>query len=472
MSKAKQRGSQIKISKRSTQVYDNSRQGMVPTPGFVLDEICRTNKEFLPKHQVPSCFIRPITFEWVNKLKQTSMMTIWDLWSQALQPYRTKRIINKKYPEHTQLMKKNDIDDLMGLFEKETGGVLINAEPSIVKAFVKKHIKKVFKLIAGNLPFGHHTDTQGQYVCWRILYLNFFMLCEEEGLLIEIIPISLFNSFGSQTTSKLYNLILPKLEILDCDTNSFFKKVGNEPGIKMCTITVNMKKKNDVVKVRKDGVWHTVKHDELLYFLHPDFKVTEKIAGNFKKLPQIKDVYICDVRQNIGKFSDGVPASKTASIKEGFASKQKTKTHVIPYYYSSITTLYTTQQIADKHYNTTRGTGKIVFNYNGHFSQFGKEKHYMPYTTDAVGKCAEGIEVKNNIEYENVLNSYNRKLPLYFVKKIKGSNEFNGGLYLLPWFDHCKQSAISDKEWYDSCPNLNAEDIKTIEDWYDNEYKK
>lgn len=200
--------------------------------------------------------------------------------------------------------------------------------------------------------------------------------------------------------------------------------------------------------------------------------MTEKIAGNFKKLPQIKDVYICDVRQNIGKFSDGVPASKTASIKEGFASKQKTKTHVIPYYYSSITTLYTTQQIADKHYNTTRGTGKIVFNYNGHFSQFGKEKHYMPYTTDAVGKCAEGIEVKNNIEYENVLNSYNRKLPLYFVKKIKGSNEFNGGLYLLPWFDHCKQSAISDKEWYDSCPNLNAEDIKTIEDWYDNEYKK
>ena len=472
MSKGKQRNSQNKISKKATEIYDNSRTGMVPTSELVVNEIVKINQDFLPAQQVSSCFMRPITFGWVNKLKQTLDMTVWDLWSQPLQPYRTRKILNNNYPGCTQLMTKNNLDDLMDLFEKETGKVLINSEPEIVKAFVKKHIKKVFKLIAGNLPFGHHTDTQGQYICWKILYLNLFMLCEKEGLLIEIIPYSLFNSFGSQTTSKLFKLILPKLEILDCDTNSFFKKAGNEPGIQMCTITVNMKKKNDTVKVRKDGNWHTIKHKDLLYFLHPDFKVTEKIAKEFTNLPQIKDVYITDVRQNIGKFSDGIPASKKASIKEGFSSTQKTSTHNMPYYYSSITTLYTTNEIASKHYNKTQGISKIVFNYNGHFSQYGKETKYMPYTINPIGKCAEGIEVKNKKEYKNVLDTYNRKLPLYFLEKIKGSNAFNGGLYLLPWFEGCKQLAISDKEWYDSCPSLSLDDIKVIEDWYENEYKK
>jgi hypothetical protein len=44
-------------------------------------------------------------------------------------------------------------------------------------------------------------------------------------------------------------------------------------------------------------------------------------------------------------------------------------------------------------------------------------------------------------------------------------------MYLLPWFENCKKSVITDNDWY-TLAGLDAAEIEIIEKWYKESYEK
>lgn len=461
-----------KLNGSASETYTDSSSGMIPTDIQIVQSLLEPVRSFFPKDPMaPVLIMRPLSFDWAKELIYKNV-TIWSFWVKNLLNHRTEKIAKSLFGNTMQMMTRTDYDNHVDSFKKITGKALKNASPEDVKKYVNKHIKRVFKLITGNLPFGHHTDTQGQYICWPILYLNFFMLDQEDGVMTEIVPISLFNPFKTSIIEKLYNLILPHLEYLDLDTNAYFKKAGNEPGITMCAFTINMAKKDDIVRVRRYGKTHLIKHNDLMTFLYPDYILLTKVQKAFN-LSEVKckDIYVSDVRQNIGKIDD-LYASKRAMIKNDQASDKYSSKFTEQFYYSSVTKLWTTPEIKNKLYNKTTGQLKVVFNYNGHMCQFNKEKKYMPIDHLPIGKCAEGIPVKDIWQGDNVRTTYTRKLPLWFSETIKGpSNKYNGALYLLPWFPDCVHTALTHDDWYDAF-DIKLDERKVIDAWYKKYTKK
>lgn len=481
--KSLQKRQQARLNGTAKSTYSDPNQGLVITEVNTVRKIIEPVKDFLPKNKnAKTMYMRPLSFGWADELGYKKNVSIWSCWAKRLKDISTKRMAQERFGENINMLTRTSIDDYTEQFKKETGKALINAKPAEIEKYVEKYIGNNFELITGNLPFGHDSDTQGQYICWPILLLNFFMLDKSKGVMIEIIPASLFAGFQSGVLKRIYDLILPKLEFLDMDVNLFFKQAGNAPGISMVAFTVNMSKTDKIVKVRRNGEIFEVEHSKLKEFLDVDYTLLKKIESSFSKTTQLKDIFICDVLQTAGKHSGGEPCSQGAMKKAGIISVKKdpkTKKYIPdpalgltePFYYSSPTILYTSPAMISKYYSKTTGKLTVKFNYSGYLSSFGKDNYYMPIDKIPVGKCVEGIEVANLQQGENVRTCYTRKLPLFFCEGIKGNNAYNGGLYLLPWFNNCKDSIITDKDWYDLA-GLEPDEVEIIEKWYKEIYEK
>jgi hypothetical protein len=481
--KSLQKRQQARLNGSAKGTYSDPNQGLVITGVNTVTKIIEPVKEFLPKNKnAKVMYVRPLSFSWAEVLKYTTNVSIWSMWAKRLKDLSTRRMAQERFGENVNMLTRANVNEHVDKFRKETGKALVNAKPQEIEDYVKKYIGNMFALIVGNLPFGHDSDTQGQYICWPILLLNFFMLDKLKGVMIEIIPASLFAGFQSGVLKRIYDLILPKLEFLDMDVNEFFKQAGNAPGISMVAFTVRMSKTDSVVKVRRNGKIFEVEHSKLKEFLDVDYTLLKKIEACFSKTTQLRDIFICDVLQTAGKHSGGEPCSQGAMKKAGIISLKKdseTKKYVPdiklgltePFYYSSPTVLYTSSDMISKYYSKTTGKLTVKFNYSGYLSSFGKDAYYMPIDTIPVGKCVEGVEVANVTQGLNVRTCYTRKLPLFFCEGIKGNNAYNGGMYLLPWFENCKKSVITDNDWY-TLAGLDAAEIEIIEKWYKESYEK
>jgi hypothetical protein len=481
--KSLQKRQQARLNGSAKGTYSDPNQGLVITDVNTVTKIIEPVKEFLPKNKnAKVMYMRPLSFSWADRLGYKNNVSVWSGWFKRLKDLSTKRLAQERFGENINMLTRATVEEHKDRFQKEMGKALVNAKPEEIEKYVKKYIVNNFELIAGNLPFGHNSETQGQYICWPILLLNFFMLDKLKGVMIEIIPASLFAGFQSSVLKRIYNLILPKLEFLDMDVNEFFKQAGNAPGISMVAFTVRMSKTDSIVKVRRNGKIYDVEHSKLKEFLDVDYTLLKKIESSFAKTKQLKDVFICDVLQTAGKHSGGEPCSQGAMKKAGIVSLKKdaeSKKYIPdnelgltePFYYSSPTLMYTSPDIISKYYTKTKGKITVKFNYSGYLSSFGKDEYYMPIDTIPVGKCVEGIEVANLKQGKNVRTSYTRKLPLFFCEGIKGNNAYNGGMYLLPWFEDCKKSAITDEDWY-TLAGLESGEIEIIEKWYKESYEK
>lgn len=481
--KSLQKRQQARLNGSAKGTYSDPNQGLVITDVNTVIKIIEPVKEFLPKNKnAKVMYMRPLSFSWAEELKYVTNVSVWSMWAKRLKDLSTKRIAQERFGENVNMLTRVTVEEHKDRFQQEMGKALVNANPQEIEFYVKKHIGNMFELIVGNLPFGHNSDTQGQYICWPIVLLNFFMLDKLKGVMIEIIPASLFAGFQSGVLTRIYNLILPKLEFLDMDVNEFFKQAGNAPGIAMVAFTVRMSKTDSIVKVRRNGKIYDVEHSKLKEFLDVDYTLLKKIESAFANTTQLTDIFICDVLQTAGKHSGGEPCSQGAMKKAGIVSIKKdpeTKKFIPdtelgltePFYYSSPTVMYTSSNIISKYYTKTKGKMTVKFNYSGYLSSFGKDEYYMPIDTIPVGKCVEGIEVANLKQGKNVRTCYTRKLPLFFCEGIKGNNAYNGGMYLLPWFDDCKKSVITDTDWY-KLAGLESDEIEIIENWYKECYEK
>ena len=481
--KSLQKRQQARLNGSAKGTYSDPNQGLVITDVNTVTKIIEPVKEFLPKNKnAKVMYMRPLSFSWADVLGYKENASVWSMWAKRLKDLSTKRMAQERFGENVNMLTRVNVNEHIDKFRKETGKALVNAKHEEIEQYVKKHISNNFELITGNLPFGHNSDTQGQYICWPILLLNFFMLDKLKGVMIEIIPASLFAGFQSGVLKRIYNLILPKLEFLDMDVNEFFKQAGNAPGISMVAFTVRMSKTDSIVKVRRNGKIYEVEHRKLKEFLDVDYTLLKKIESAFANTTQLKDIFICDVLQTAGKHSGGEPCSQGAMKKAGIVSLRKdpkSKKYIPdtelgltePFYYSSPTVMYTSLDIISKYYTKTKDKITVKFNYSGYLSSFGKDEYYMPIDTIPVGKCVEGIEVASLKQGKNVRSCYTRKLPLFFCEGIKGNNAYNGGMYLLPWFEDCKKSSITDEDWY-KLAGLESNEIEIIEKWYKESYEK
>ena len=480
--KSLQKRQQARLNGSIKSTYSDSTQGMVITDINTITRIVEPVKNYLPKDKnTKTLYMRPLSFGWPEVLGYKNAW-IWSMWAKRLKDLSTKRKAQTIFGENVNMLTRTKVEEHMDRFQQEVGKALVNANPQEIEEYVKKHIRNFFELIVGNLPFGHESDTQGQYICWPILLLNFFMLDKLKGVMLEIIPASLFSGFQTKKLKRIYDIILPKLEFLDMDVNSFFKEAGNSPGISMVAITVRVAKTDSIVKVRRNGVITEIEHSKLKEFLDDDYTLLKKIENTFAKTTSLKNIFICDVLQSAGKLSDGGPSSKGAMVKAGIVSLKKdpnTKKFIPdlelgltePFYYSSPTVMYTSSDMISNHYSKTKGKLTVKFNYSGYLSSYGKDDYYMPIDTLPIGKCVEGVEVNNVKQGLNVRTCYTRKLPLFFCNGIKGNNAFNAGMYLLPWFEDCKKSIITDTDWY-TLAGLESDEIEVIEKWYKESYEK
>ena len=481
--KSLQKRQQARLNGAAKGTYADPNQGLVITDVNTVTKIIEPVNEFLPKNKnAKVMYIRPLSFGWADVLGYKKNVSVWSGWAKRLKDLSTKRMAQERFGENVNMLTRANVKEHENQFQKEYKKALVNANPQEIESYVKKYIGNMIELIVGNLPFGHDSDTQGQYICWPILLLNFFMLDKLKGVMIEIIPASLFAGFQTKKLKRIYDIILPKLEFLDMDVNEFFKQAGNEPGISMVAFTVRMSKTDSVVKVRRNGKIFEVDHSELKEFLDDDYTLLKKIEKTFANTLSLKTIFICDVLQTAGTLSDGGPSSKRAMEKARIVSLKKdpkTKKFIPdtelgltePFYYSSPTVMYTSPDMISKHYSKTAGKLTVKFNYSGYLSSFGKDAYYMPIDTIPIGKCVEGVEVANVKQGLNVRTCYTRKLPLFFCEGIKGNNAYNGGMYLLPWFENCKKSVITDNDWY-TLAGLDAAEIEIIEKWYKESYEK
>ena len=481
--KSLQKRQQARLNGSANSTYSDPNQGLVITDVNTVRKIIDPIREWLPKDKnAKVMYMRPLSFSWAEVLEYITNVSVWSMWAKRLKDLSTKRIAQERFGENVNMLTRVNVEEHKDRFQQEVGKALVNAKPHEIEQYVKKHIGNLFELIVGNLPFGHDSNTQGQYICWPILLLNFFMLDKLKGVMIEIIPASLFAGFQSGVLKRIYNLILPKLEFLDMDVNEYFKQAGNAPGISMVAFTVRMSKTDSIVKVKRNGKIYDVEHSKLKEFLDVDYTLLKKIESAFANTTQLKDIFICDVLQTAGKHSGGEPCSQGAMKKAGIVSLKKdseTKKFIPdnelgltePFYYSSPTVMYTSPSIISKYYSKTKDKLTVKFNYSGYLSSFNKDEYYMPIDTIPVGKCVEGVEVSNLEQGLNVRTSYTRKLPLFFCEGIKGNNAYNGGMYLLPWFEDCKKTVITDEDWY-ALAGLQSEEIEIIEKWYKESYEK
>lgn len=480
--KSLQKKQQERLNGSANGIYSDPNQGLVITSVNTVTRIIDPVKDFLPKNKdARTLYMRPLSFGWVEVLGYLNA-SIWSMWSKRLKDLSTRRIAQQRFGENVNMLTRANVEEHTDNFKKVTGKALINADPKEIEDYVKKNIKQFFELIVGNLPFGHTSDTQGQYIFRPILLLNFFMLDKLKGVMIEIIPASLFTGFQSGALNRIYNIILPKLEFLDMDVNSFFKEAGNAPGISMVAFTVRMSKTDTIVRVRRNGVIYEVEHSRLKEFLDKDYTLLRKIEQCFSKKTQLKDIFICDVLQTAGKHAGGEPCSLSAMKKAGTISLKKdpvTKKYIPdfekgltePVYYSSPTLLFISPEMISKYYSKTKDKLTVKFNYSGYLSSFRKDEYYMPIDTLPIGKCVEGIEVDNKEQGINVRTCYTRKLPLFFCDGIKGNNAYNSGMYLLPWIENCKTEAVTDQDWY-QLVDLDDNEIGILENWYEESYEK
>ncbi len=481
--KSLQKRQQARLNGSAKSTYSDPNQGMVITDVDTVRKIIEPIKWLLPDNKnAKTMYMRPLSFSWAEVLGYIQNVSIWSMWAKRLKDLSTRRMVQERFGENVNMLTRANVKEHENQFQKEYKKALVNAKPQEIEDYVKKYLGNMFALIVGNLPFGHDSNTQGQYICWPILLLNFFMLDKIKGVMIEIIPASLFAGFQSGVLKRIYNIILPKLEFLDLDVNLFFKQAGNAPGISMVAFTVRMAKTDTIVRVRRNGVITEVEHSKLKEFLDVDYTLLKKIETCFSKKTQLKDIFICDVLQTAGTLSDGGPSSKRAMEKAGIVSLKKdpnSKKYIPdtelgltePFYYSSPTVMYTSPDMISKHYSKTAGKLTVKFNYSGYLSAFGKDEYYMPIDTIPVGKCVEGVEVANLEQGTKVRACYTRKLPLFFCDGIKGNNAYNGGMYLLPWFENCKKSIVTDADWY-TLAGLDSDEIEIVENWYRDSYEK
>jgi hypothetical protein len=108
-----------------------------------------------------------------------------------------------------------------------------------------------------------------------------------------------------------------------------------------------------------------------------------------------------------------------------------------------------------KNNETTYGKLKVVLNYSGGFVG----EKYMFMSRDMIGKQMLGILVENEIEGNNLIQTYSSKLFRWYISNEKRGG-FNTGIYKLPKMDNSK--SWNDSELYQYF-GLTKEEIEYVE---------
>lgn len=462
---------QKKLTADATTTWTDSDQGLIPTNGVSVYKCFEKYLHIFQNTTGRIVYLRPLTFSWTEYFPLPT-----DAWLGGRIPLFNRgvnRQLAKKYNMDMNKVKDmKDIEEIQDEYASVMKKSLRSSSIDEIRKYVKNYLKVDWlKCFYGNPPFGN-LATQGQYVCWPIIKLALAMLDPKDGVAAIIIPSSLFNGASDILTS-LRNEILPFIEYIDMDVNTYFKEAGNEPGINMSSLVINYAKTSNTVKVKLDGIVHEVSclNNDLVYLLNPEMEIIDYVRSETKNHTKLEDIFISDFAQTAGG-SDEIPVSRKKMLRLGYASKEfnAEKEHTQPFYYSCVK-MYTTLENIKKHYNKTNGVLTMKMNYNGYHTMPGKEEYYMPIDTYPIGKCAEGIPVDSIDEGELVRKCYTRKLPVFISENNKGNNAYNGAMYFLPWIEKSKYEVVQDKDWYELA-NLSDKQIKVVEDWYEKWYEK
>lgn len=462
---------QKKLSAESTDVYSNNDHGLVPTSAKVIEKSFGEYFGIFNNISEGSMYLRPLSFEWTKFFPDPTSVLLGG--RVRLFNRTAKRKVLNRYGMNIMIKDMQDEQEIQNAYKKTTGKSLRNSTIAEIREYVRNHLNiEWLKCFYGNPPFGGASKSQGQYICWPIMKLALAMLDPGDGIAAVIIPSSIFKIAGQSLTS-LREEIIPFIEYIDMDVNQYFRESGNEPGIKMSSVVINFAKKDDIIKVKLNGVVHNIKNtnNELVYLLNPEKEVVDSVKSVTENLTKLKDIFICDIKQTSGG-SDDIPVSQGKMIRTNYASKEFNieKDHTEPFYYSCVK-MYTSRENIKNHYNKTSGVLSMKMNYSGYHTLPGCEEYYMPTDTYPIGKCAEGIPVDSLNEGELVRKCYTRKLPVFISENNKGNNAYNGAIYFLPWIERSKYEEITDSDWYELA-DLSTEQIKIVEDWYEEWHNK
>lgn len=513
---------QKSLTASATEIYTSSSAGHIPTATSVVESFVLPEYSKLFKSDGGVLYIRPLSMSWpgIMPIPTTTLLC----WDKKLLNRTQKRKAQKEYGMDLEIQDMDDFQKIRDDYSKKMGKALSGSTIAEVRQYVQLHLKiELLKCFYGNPPFGSRSDSQGQYICWPILILALAMLDPKDGIGAFIVPASLIHGVTANCIS-MRKEMLPYIEYIDMDINEYFKEARNNPGMPMVGIVFNFAKTDELVKLKMNGETQEVHYNDVELAVKPELAIADKCKEVFKKNTQLKEVFICDVKQTDGgsgfgtekeeakelekkyytdimenssktdvvtkgglqleiksDLSDGLqahisnpsivkdlrPTSKTKMIAVDYASKDidEVKGHTEPFYYSCVK-MYVRPDTIKKHFKKTSGVLTMKMNYSGYHTQPGKEEYYMPVDRIPIGKCAEGIPVATTEEGEKLRICYTRKLPVFYTQNAKSeSNAYNVCIFDLPWIEEAKYKEFTDQDWYDLV-GLDKKSIDVVEKWY------
>lgn len=307
----------------------------------------------------------------------------------------------------------------------------------------------MIKNLVGNPPF-QDLENRGktQHKIWiDITKKVFYEILDDFGQMGWVSP----SSFLSPSNTILNILKDYNPKYISFDTNQFFKKENNEPGIKMGHYVIEKEKKVDKTLVTKNCENFYVQFDNSILYLPNDinnysFSIHNKVILSNNDFYKIEYDYVTCHNVQLSRNKINCPISKT-----------KTKKHIYPIFHTNPQTWYSSikQECFDlKKVMWTRSGATLPFYDKGNLG---------------ITDMAYYIEVKDDDEGNNLANNLNLKLFKYIFTTAKWSGFGNERIFeRIPKLPNLKMNDTELFEYF----KLSSDEINYIDRYLNNKIEK
>jgi len=294
-----------------------------------------------------------------------------------------------------------------------------------------------FDVIVGNPPYQKENNQNGKL--YPSFYLKSYDLLKDNGTIAFVTPSAWLKRSALIFGKMRRNILNNDISYISMDANRFF-----DVGENICYFVLKKSFNEINTSVVQDDITYKVNlNDTIELVLTKEDKLWKSINSKIINSPLPKIDWREDVHDHQKKLID-----------EGIISKEKTKDHVYPIYYTASQKQYANHLFGDK------DKLRVMVNLSGHWYSKKTPWKYIRVTRAMSGQGTLHINCDNKFEAKSIKSFLSSKLYNFWVNKTKTSG-FNTGLGNLPMLETDK--IWSDNEIYNKF-NLTQDEIDYIEE--------